>query len=91
MNQIINSNASKTWPKAKFENALKKQRQWITKFMPSNMVFKSSNVEQLPRETKEYPTKKFESKVMIWSAVSKNDVNRVYVAEQEGMMNEEEQ
>ena len=49
--------------------------------MPSNARFYSSNVERTARETKEYPTKKFESIVSIWCAVSNNGVNRVYVAE----------
>ena len=52
--------------------------------MPSNAGFYSSNVEQTPRETKEYTTQKFVmilSKVMILCAVSNNGVSRVHVAE----------
>ena len=47
--------------------------------MLSNVGFYSSNVTQTPWETKKYPTKTFESKVMIWCAVF-NGVSRVHVA-----------
>ena len=52
----------------------------------SSSRFYSLNVKQTPRQTKQNP-KTFESKVMIWCAVSNNGVRRVYVAEKGEAMN----
>ena len=62
MPQITNSNASKTWPKTKFLNALKNTGTGLRKLSRFSFVdakffqtrdFFSSNVDQTPSEAKE--------------------------------------
>lgn len=48
--------------------------------MPSNAGYYSSDPSLTPRAAKEYPTKKFESKVMVWCAISSTGISKVFVA-----------